>query len=224
MASTLQSLFSLPSFRTRYYLNYSAHPLVCTNPSPSSCIECQINKVADGLLSGRYAVPRSLEDTTIFPGEDSQKRFQEGIKPIGFKTLIGKDHQEFSSMRQQDADEFFKHLLSLLSRDAKRLGASDIEKPTTTGSLLDPTEVFRFELEERLQCGECKGVRIRVEEVEGISIPVPAKEKVQMEIEGKESKKEYESVELDECLKGMLGVEAIEWNCPKCEKAVIATK
>jgi ubiquitin carboxyl-terminal hydrolase 5/13 len=31
-----------------------------------------------------------------------------------FKSLIGKGHPEFSTKRQQDAQEYFLHLLSLL--------------------------------------------------------------------------------------------------------------
>ena len=37
-----------------------------------------------------------------------------GIRPQMFKTLIGRGHPEFSTKRQQDAQEFFLHLLTEL--------------------------------------------------------------------------------------------------------------
>lgn len=42
--------------------------------------------------------------------------FQElpGIKPQMFKNLIGQGHPEFSTKKQQDAQEFFLHLISIL--------------------------------------------------------------------------------------------------------------
>jgi ubiquitin carboxyl-terminal hydrolase 5/13 len=125
MASVLQSVFSLPAFTQRYYLNFASHPYICPKTDPSSCFECQMCKMADGLLSGRYAIPRSADTLTQpSPGKDEaegekHKPFQEGIKPHMFKALVGKDHEEFKTMRQQDADEFLRHLLSLVERNAK---------------------------------------------------------------------------------------------------------
>ena len=41
---------------------------------------------------------------------------QDGIAPQMFKSVIGRGHPEFSSNRQQDAQEFFMHLLSTMDR------------------------------------------------------------------------------------------------------------
>ena len=38
-----------------------------------------------------------------------------------FKTVIGRGHPEFSTNRQQDAQEFFMHLLSTIDRAEVRL-------------------------------------------------------------------------------------------------------
>jgi ubiquitin carboxyl-terminal hydrolase 5/13 len=46
--------------------------------------------------------------------------FQEGIRPTGFKALIGKGHEEFSTMKQQDSEEFLGHLITVLRRDAHK--------------------------------------------------------------------------------------------------------
>lgn len=107
MASVLQTIFSLPTFEARYNENAKSHAEVCTVPLPADCVECQMHKVADGLLSGRYSHP-------------AQSVFQQGIKPTGFKALIGKGHEEFSTMKQQDSEEFFTHLITVLRRDMQK--------------------------------------------------------------------------------------------------------
>lgn len=114
-------------------------------------------------------------------------------------------------MRQQDSEEFLTHLLTVLRRHAKKVSRSVSE---------EPTEVFAFGMEQRLQCGDCKKVRYRVDPMDIAGVPVPAKEK------GKDGdgKMIWEEVELTECLNGMTGAEALEYDCPSCKKKVIATK
>ena len=81
---------------------------------PADCVDCQLHKIADGLLSGRYSVPRAHpEEGMIVPPKEGDVVFQEGLKPAGFKALIGKGHEEFSTMRQQDSEEFLGHLLKV---------------------------------------------------------------------------------------------------------------
>ncbi|KAG6820120.1 hypothetical protein H0H93_005126 [Arthromyces matolae] len=121
IASTLQALFSLPSFQARYNPSPPSttieHAASCPEPLPASCIECQLRKVSDGLLSGRYAVPRNQHFAGSPPSETSSgagetpKEFQAGIKPSGLKALVGKGHAEFGTMKQQDAEEFFGFLI-----------------------------------------------------------------------------------------------------------------
>ena len=219
IASTLQAVFSLSAFQDRYLPAFISHPQSCAAASPATCFECQICKVADGLLSGRYAVPHTTTEAdeaqfdlpeSISPS--TAPAFQEGIKPIMFKTLIGKDHEEFSTMKQQDADEFFKHLLK------------SIKQSTRAGGAEDPTQVFTFEQEMKLQCGECGGVRYRTEVQEsiGLSVPiVPKKDK--MAVDGEEKGKvEYEQVEIMRCLENLTSPTEVEYKCPLCAKNVTA--
>jgi len=83
-----------------------------------------MRKVADGLLSPRYSHP--AHSTTLnTTGEALQHPsptpvFQAGIKPTSFKALIGKGHKEFATMRQQDAEEYFTHLITALRRDGQK--------------------------------------------------------------------------------------------------------
>jgi ubiquitin carboxyl-terminal hydrolase 5/13 len=58
-------------------------------------------KLGLGLLTDKYVSPLKPEEF-------------EGIKPLMFKTLIGKGHPDFSTKRQQDAQEYFLHIINML--------------------------------------------------------------------------------------------------------------
>ncbi|KAH9959709.1 ubiquitin carboxyl-terminal hydrolase 14 [Russula compacta] len=231
MSSVLQALFVLLPFQQRYAAPLAVqHWSKCVEPLPASCLECQMYKVADGLLSGRYSRPRRTDTDTALqnplvgvagagaPATTPQPVFQEGIRPITFKTLIGRGHAEFATMRQQDAEEFFTHLLTSLRRHARphpRRGGVGESPPRS-----EPTETFAWALERRLQCTACAGVRYRVDPHDVLSVPVPAREKGR----DAEGKVVYEDVALTECIDAVMAVEDLEYNCPSCRKDVKATQ
>lgn len=219
MASVLQVLFSLPAFQARYWPTAKTHAVMCPEPKPASCLECQVIKVADGLLSGRYSKPREHPDPNaiVQPPPADAPVFQEGIKPTMFKALIGKGHEEFSTMRQQDSEEFLEHLLKTLRQETKKKGLPESEQPT---------EIFKFGMQQRLQCLECKKVRYRVDSQDSISIPVPATEvpPAMAVDDGEPPKVEYEPVDILRCLGLLVGDEVLEYACPSCAKNVAATK
>lgn len=238
LASVLQALFSLPVFHSRYLDAYRPHTTQCSNPLPATCFECQMTKVADGLFSGRYSVPRKSEKAKE---SDEGPIFQEGIRPSMFKALVGKGHEEFSTMRQQDADEFLKHLFSFIERENTKLAVND----NSGAPIQDPTRSFSFGLEQRLQCTECHKVRYTVEAQDaGISLPVPLRvkksetgkqDKGKLAAEGDNaaeeasqnadpSKVEYEEIDIRECLDRFTAAETLNYHCPSCKKAVKATK
>jgi ubiquitin carboxyl-terminal hydrolase 5/13 len=107
------------------------------------------------------------------------------------------------------------------------------------------TKTFKFMVEQKLKCNECGGVRLKVNEEESISIPVPARikpsdmdvdEKGKEKVDGasesaskaaaqaKETKVDFEPVELEECLDLLTAVHPIEYKCPKCQKSVVASQ
>lgn len=99
----------------------------------------------------------------------------------------------------------------------------------------DPTRVFSYALEQRLQCNECKKVRYRTDEQDVVSVAVPATVKKPAEDDAMnvdsdkkkddgEKKTEYEDVQLTSCIDGLLGAEALEYQCPSCAKNVVAIK
>ncbi|KAF8710846.1 Hydrolase, partial [Rhizoctonia solani] len=209
MASVLQTLFALPSFKG-YYGATSAnttteHALVCSAGLPADCLECQMRKIADGLCSGRYSRASALNTIQNENNAEDTVRFQDGLRPASFKALVGKGHREFATMRQQDAEEFLEHLFASL-------------RSANQGT---PTDVFRFGIEERLKCNECGKVRYRVDEHDSIGVPIPAKE---VKPAGEGTKAEYESVQLVDCLDTVAGEEALEYSCPSCDKKVVAIK
>lgn len=193
LASIVQCLFDLPSFQTRYFRPNDDLPIV---QDPAEDLETQLRKVADGLLSGRYSKP----DSDVHP--ESGVLHQKGLAPAMLKHLIGRGHAEFSTMRQQDALELLQHLFKLITRSGH------------AGGLKDPTEPFRFELEQRLQCLGCHKVKYSSNEQDNIFIDVPL-EKLPKQ-EGEEGPDTYKAVTLKECLDTLTGAEKVELTCSAC--------
>ncbi|EKD16603.1 uncharacterized protein L3040_001346 [Drepanopeziza brunnea f. sp. 'multigermtubi'] len=205
LASSLQCLFSLPQFQERYYLSGNDLPIV---DDPAQDLETQLRKLGDGLLSGRYSRPDPDVRT-----DDSKLADQRGLAPAMLKVLIGKGHAEFSTMRQQDAFELLLHLFKLITRSQHK------------ASLQDPTESFRFLMEQRLQCLGCKKVRYRTDEQDNISVPVPVRKIEKAVASGAEDQVvEYEAVTLKECLDIFTGAEMVELTCASCGSKAGFTK
>ncbi|KAL8968619.1 MAG: hypothetical protein Q9183_002377 [Haloplaca sp. 2 TL-2023] len=209
LASVLQCLFSMPAFADRYFRPTNPLP---ADPNPAEDLETQLRKVADGLLSGRYSYP----DTDVTASEDSPYiPHQKGLAPAMLKHLIGRGHEEFSTMRQQDAFEFLLHLFKLISRS-----------PHVNPSQ-DPVKAFRFVMEQRLQCISCNKVRYRTDEQDNISIPVPVRRKLRVinsDDSDEKPKEEFEPVTLKECLDIFTGAEEVELTCPACNSKAGFTK
>jgi ubiquitin carboxyl-terminal hydrolase 5/13 len=194
LASILQCLFDLEPFTGRYFAGRSiadgdSLPAVA---DAGVDLETQMLKIADGLLSGRYSKP----DPDVV--SESEVRHQRGIPPAMLKHLIGRDHAEFSTMRQQDAFELLQHFFTLVKRSCHSSGAPD------------PTAPYRFAVEQRLQCLGCKKVRYNATEQEGILLDVP-KDKLPSEGDGPSA---YREVTLEECLDRFTGEDTVELACP----------
>ncbi|XP_075075979.1 ubiquitin carboxyl-terminal hydrolase 14 isoform X2 [Nicotiana tabacum] len=138
LAATMQVVFSMRPFCSRYYVEQSLKAAFSVAPAdPTVDLNMQLTKLAHGLLSGKYSVP-VLEDDDKSSAPSSLK--QEGIRPRMFKSVIAASHPEFSTMRQQDALEFFLHFIDQVDR-------MNIGNPN-----IDPSRSFKFGIEERLQC------------------------------------------------------------------------
>ena len=210
LASSVQCLFSLPEFQQRYYHPEDPPPF---SNLPAEDLETQLRKLADGLISGRYSHSNTLvqaqSDTPEVP-------HQNGLSPAMFKHLIGRGHEEFSTMRQQDAFEFLLHMF-------KNINLSNSTTPAQ-----DPVNSFRFAMEQRLQCLACKKVRYRTDEQDNISIPVPARRKTVANGDSVNEEvvrgSEFEAVSLKECLDIFTQPGHVELNCPACSSTSGFTK
>ncbi|XP_024959487.1 ubiquitin carboxyl-terminal hydrolase 14 isoform X2 [Cynara cardunculus var. scolymus] len=162
LAATMQVVFSTHSFCSRYYMNQNLKTAFDTAPAdPTVDLNMQLTKLANGLLSGKYSVPAVQKDDVANAADSSQDAKQEGVRPRMFKAVIAASHPEFSTMRQQDALEFFLHLID----QVERVNAGKPE--------LDPGRSFKFGIEERLQCPSGKvAYNKRHDYILSLSIPL----------------------------------------------------
>ncbi|KAK1261154.1 Ubiquitin carboxyl-terminal hydrolase 14 [Acorus gramineus] len=202
LASTMQVIFSTHSFCSRYYERQSLKTAFENAPAdPTLDLNMQIIKLGHGLLSGRYSVPIKETDETGNDSTSTSNVKQEGIAPRMFKAVVAASHPEFSTMRQQDALEFFLHLLD------------QVERANSGNAEMDPTRSFKFGIEERLMCPSGKvAYNKRTDYILSLSIPLhEATNKEQLEAFNKlKSARSLEgkSVSADEIVRPRVPLEA----------------
>lgn len=196
LSSVIQCLFDLPQFQNRFYHPTQEPPF---SQHPAEDLESQLRKLADGILSGRYSRP---DPDAIIAADSPETPNQKGLLPSMFKHLVGRGHDEFSTMRQQDAFEFLLHLFKLVNQGRFLEG------------LDNPIESFRFAVEQRLQCLNCRKVRYRVDEQDNLSIPVPVR-RFSTE-SGHETSDQFQTVTFNDCLDASTAEEVVELSCPSC--------
>uniref|UniRef100_A0AAR2KT37 Ubiquitin carboxyl-terminal hydrolase n=1 Tax=Pygocentrus nattereri TaxID=42514 RepID=A0AAR2KT37_PYGNA len=155
--SVMQVLFTIPDFQEKYVSSFEK--IVDEAPSdPTQDFKTQVAKLGYGVLSGEYSKP--TPDPGDDPSASSEPRGdQVGIAPRMFKALVGRGHPEFSTNRQQDAQEFLLHFINMVERNC-RSGAN-------------PSEAFRFLVEERIVCQQSQKAKYtqRVDYI--VQLPVP---------------------------------------------------
>lgn len=142
MNSVMQVLFTIKDFQEKYYKNcdfYFDHA-----KDPVHDFNTQTAKLAYGLLSGLYSQATTGDRDLPFKPPTA-------IRPQMFRSLIGRDHREFSTKQQQDAAEFLEYFIEEVHKHCL--------KDPTPDSTLDPSRCFQFQLEERLYCPETNQVR-----------------------------------------------------------------
>ncbi|CAH2053201.1 unnamed protein product, partial [Thlaspi arvense] len=156
LAATMQIVFSTHSFISRYFSHQSLKmAFEMATADPTLDLNMQLTKLGHGLLSGKYSIPVTEKDSVT--GEARQ----EGIPPRMFKSVIAAGHSEFSSMRQQDALDFFLHLLDKVERGSNM-------RPD-----LDPSRSFKFGVEEKILCSSGKvGYNKRDDCILSLNIPL----------------------------------------------------
>ncbi|XP_018586310.2 ubiquitin carboxyl-terminal hydrolase 13-like [Scleropages formosus] len=162
LGATMQVLFSIPEFQRAYVGNlqriFDYSPL-----DPTRDFHTQMAKLGHALLSGQHSKPpvkSELIEQVVKGDRDAVSRPRPtGVSPRMFKALIGAEHPEFSSNRQQDALQFLRHLVSIVERNS--------------ASPESPADVFRFLVEERTQCCQSGKVRYAQRPDHIMQLPVP---------------------------------------------------
>ncbi|OCT80740.1 ubiquitin carboxyl-terminal hydrolase 13 isoform X1 [Xenopus laevis] len=158
LTTVMQVIFSIPEFQRAYVGNltriFDYAPL-----DPTQDFSTQMAKLGHGLLSGLFSKPPMKSELIEQVMKEEHKPQLKGINTRMFKALVSKSHAEFSSNRQQDAEEFFIHFVNLVERNS--IGSEN------------PSDVFRFLVEERTQCCQSRKVRYtqRVDYI--MQLPVP---------------------------------------------------
>ncbi|KAG5856255.1 hypothetical protein ANANG_G00006100 [Anguilla anguilla] len=163
--SVMQVLFTVPDFQSKYVSKIEK--IFSEGPSdPTQDFKTQVAKLGYGLLSGEYSkpAPDPGDDPTVNP---EPRGDQVGIAPRMFKALVGRGHPEFSTSRQQDAQEFLLHFINMVERNCR--------------SGENPTEAFRFLVEERIVCQQSHKAKYtqRVDYI--VQLPVPMDQATNLE-------------------------------------------
>ena len=197
MNSVIQILFSLEAFQSQY-LDYAIDHLNTCNKDTYECFYCQVCKLLYGLYSGLYSAKR----TRVLPKIDDSsheviEEYQTGIKPSSFKFYLGKGHPEFSSNKQQDAFEYLSYILEKFEKQEKPQGRPN------------PSSIFEFDLENRLECSKCHGVKYKKQRTSFLNLTIP---------KWQEKKEEGSVCNWEETISKFLGEEVVDLNCSKCKE------
>ncbi|MCP9259984.1 Ubiquitin carboxyl-terminal hydrolase 5 [Dirofilaria immitis] len=145
ISATLQMLLQIPDFVQAYGIECEKHFLNVSIFNSHYDFNCQTAKVFSSLLSGEF----SKKD-----GECN------GIKPVQFRKIVSRGNAEFSTTRQQDADEYIRLLFDRIDQFLK--------KPK-------PVDAVRFKLEQRLEDHATNRIRYSYSEEVVLSLNVPEK-------------------------------------------------
>jgi ubiquitin carboxyl-terminal hydrolase 5/13 len=169
--SVLQTLFSVPELADRYGTNpgesLAVHPMIqnLATAKASADLLCQTAKVASALTSGAFCPEAALE----LAKNDPKYR----LAPRMFKHAIAKDHPEFRTGHQQDAEEFLRYFLGQLDR-AEMAAARQGRAGLSADALCLSSHAFEYATTDRLVCAADGKVKYEAGSPERIwSLPIP---------------------------------------------------
>lgn len=207
MNSVMQVIFTIPDFQKQYFDNIENLFAAAPN-DPTSDFNAQMAKLSYGLLSGDYSKEPSGDEAD----EGEYIAPPKGIRPQMFKNLIGRGHAEFSSKRQQDAQDFFLHLIHFIDRQSR-------SNPKTI-------DCFKYKVEEKVKCVASGKVRYtyRTDYLFGVPVPLEAAtnkvevsayeaKKAQLEAQGQKISPEElvrPRIPLTSCIESFAAVETID--------------
>lgn len=201
MSSILQTLFSIPEWMNRFN-----DPNLLSSKDPANSFYTQMAKLAIAISTGKYSIQKWTVPVETEPGKFTEpQEYQDGIKPSMLKSIVGKGHPEFSSPKQQDAFEYFQHLMTVTERQEKANGTSH----------LSPTSVFEFQLTTKILCTRCNKSRLSDHKQNSISTSIP----IDPSLDSPDL-----VVPWDKLLENFAAPENIEFNCPQCRTSTPGLK
>lgn len=125
--------------------------------SQSSVLGHETQKLFEGIRRRTEATPSQFEIPST--GQTMYKAYHYMPRPYKFREVVADEHLEFKTNRQQDAAEYFIHLLNRLS----------------SGSLMSPPmkDFFRIPVANKLVCNSCDQFYVRESECFMLKIEIP---------------------------------------------------
>ncbi|VDM57326.1 unnamed protein product [Angiostrongylus costaricensis] len=184
--ASLESIFGpgytgLINIGSSCYMNSVWYHLIRCFYAFSSSVHLDFNAQVAKLFSAMASGDYSVENGTM-----------NGIKPSQFKRVVSGTHPEFSSSRQQDAEEYVRFLLDKISSN-------------TPVGVHDPTLSLRFKIESRFEDIASAMVRYTDREETVLAVPIP-KDAIRTTVEDNARS----SVALTDCLRALFQPDVIE--------------
>lgn len=221
MNSVAQMLFSgtIPELSSRYGSN-DAIPKVAPTKASDDLL-CQASKLSSALSSGAFVgpVPNSAEVTDASTSDPKYR-----LAPRMFKYVVGHDHVDFRTGQQQDAAQYFQHLLEKIDR--AELGAGDrLKSKDGSGPAIVTSHLFSYKTESRLVCEADNKIKYKDSPAESmLSLRIPMskatfpddnmpdikRQKSEEPGEDGKEKKEVPTVTFDACLEEWSAVTSID--------------
>ncbi|XP_078482963.1 ubiquitin carboxyl-terminal hydrolase 5 [Ciona intestinalis] len=177
MNSVIQVLYSIPEFLERYTTEDKCRDVFKRKLSTLANLHSNgwsvakaSNEIQNRVLesSGDFTIQLcklglALTSPDMLKHEDSTKQEVTScsVTPRTMKRIVGRGHPEFSTNRQQDTHEFLLHVLSVIERSEHKNGS------------ISPGEVFRFMVEDRIECQASKQVRYTKRSDYALALPIP---------------------------------------------------
>lgn len=171
MNSVLQLFLALPEVKRRYFDAADVIFRTATD-HPADDLSVQMAKLTNATLSDAYKKTLSAEGD-----EDEDDLTSMELRPSTFRGLVGKGHPDFSTGQQQDAVEYFQHLLELLTRServaAGRIGPLFDDNTDSDTANLPSASLFKFAFEDRVECLASKKVKYVPRDDSFIQLQIP---------------------------------------------------
>jgi ubiquitin carboxyl-terminal hydrolase 5/13 len=189
MNSCLQVLATMPEFRRRYLQHYADIVASVKATGAVDNVAVQLAKLAHALGTDRYVSPAAASTEGLPPKpadgapaeeaaaykEAMEKRASlTAVAPRMLRALVGRGHAEFSSTKQQDAQEYWEHLIDTIDRADRKdqsQGKPGSDVFAALGGRL--AGLFEFEEETRLQCTVSGTVRYNTGTAATMTLPIP---------------------------------------------------